>query len=160
LIGFLSRPAGVAAIGLATSLPILGGCGIGSSSMRDLAQVTLHQEISPRELAHRALADTQPVPTENAYARHVATARAELRAERLPTRANSTPIWVLDAEGTGGAAVRTIANEQVGIAPGADVRLVSGRIFVSDDHRSIDRSVGEGLRAIRAGTGIESSNLI
>lgn len=75
----------------------------------------------PRARAQLALSRGQPVEFDSEYIDRIKALREKLQAAGLPTSAEGVPVMVIDSDTHGDATTRTIASEQYGVAPGADV---------------------------------------
>lgn len=106
-----------------------------------------------RYRAHMAMRSGRTVPEDHAYRQHIRHVHEELAERGLPTRGDGVKVFVIEGGWSthNGSVLRTIADEELGIAPGADVHLVTSSPWYDDRERELSRSISAGKRRVLGG---------
>ena len=103
----------------------------------------------------------QDIAADHPYLAHVRHIRQGLADRGLPTRGDGVKVFVIEPQWSehNGNVLRTIADETFGIAPGADVHLVTESPWYDARERSLSRSYSAAKGVIREG-GVPTAEMI
>lgn len=154
----------VAAVLLATMVPMVSGPGLADrdvdSTRTELVQTETRTTAAARADAILATPLFSARRYEGPYRDRISSVHSALLDAGHTPRADGVPVWVLTDDAEAGAAmVSVIADDKIGLAPGATMYFDSTSPVLDSDHRALRRRVDAALEALSKGTSLDDATI-